>query len=57
MDLIPNNWKHLLKTETSQKKNAFYCFKALPSIIPIKTLGKWRNSKNCHIRYLLHPSI
>ena len=23
MDLIPNDWKHLLKTETSQKKNTF----------------------------------
>ena len=23
MDLIPNDWKHLLKTETSQKKNPF----------------------------------
>ena len=23
MDLIPNDWKHLLKIETSQKKNAF----------------------------------
>ena len=40
IDLIPNDWKHLPKTETSQKKNTFYCFKALPYIIPIKTLGK-----------------
>ena len=24
MDLIPNDWKDLLKTETSQKKNPFY---------------------------------
>ena len=23
MDLIPNDWKHLLKTETSKKKNPF----------------------------------
>ena len=23
MDLIPNNWKHLRKTETSQKKYPF----------------------------------
>ena len=23
MDLIPNDWKHLLKSKTSQKKNPF----------------------------------
>ena len=23
MDLIPHDWKHLLKTESSQKKNPF----------------------------------
>ena len=23
VDLIPNDWKHLLKTETTQKKNLF----------------------------------
>ena len=23
MELIPNDWKHLLKTETSQKQNSF----------------------------------
>ena len=23
MDLIPNDWKYLLKTETSEKKNPF----------------------------------
>ena len=40
IDLIPNDWKHLPKTETSKKKNTFYCFKAIPYIIPIKTLGK-----------------
>ena len=34
MDLLPNDWKHLLKTETSQKKNPFQHY------IPIKPLGK-----------------
>ena len=35
MDIIPNDWKQLLKTETSQKKNPF-----LRHCIPVKVLGK-----------------
>ena len=38
MDLIPNDWKHLLRTETS-KKTPFKKFSP-HSITTIKALGK-----------------
>ena len=44
-DLTPNDWKHLLKTETSHKKNSL-----LRHYIPIEALGKQRTSKNSLIK-------
>ena len=52
MDLIPNDWKHLLRTETSQKKPLFKALYPYKDTMKVKDFQKLSNKKK-----LLHPSM
>ena len=48
MDLIPNDWKHLLKTETSQKKIPFKALYPYKGTRKVKELQKLSTNKEIY---------